>query len=283
VDRREQPVGHHLEPRRSIGKIFTSGDANAGNDMLDTLSRKAEEFNKWLGSPDGKEKMKQFFSDARELADKLWEIIKNVGETLKNLDTDQAREDFLTIVEGAKKMAEAIKTLSRAVEVLGKTLFPVKTLIDAIAGGGSSKSKSSSTPSLDTKFPASDSWSKLTGGGPSQADEKEQQRRLDAMAAAVEKSQERVRAAFRQTERDTQNSTPGPKAEWYEQSKAAITSWSEHFGGVSSKTSTSMVETIGTWTQDTLAKMTEWSSTGGRRLPSGSLARRPRRAAGRVA
>ena len=54
--------------------------------MLDTLSRKAEEFNKWLGSPDGKEKMKQFFSDARELADKLWEIIKNVGETLKNLD-----------------------------------------------------------------------------------------------------------------------------------------------------------------------------------------------------
>jgi hypothetical protein len=278
----------------AIGKIFTSGDANAGNDMLDTLSRKAEEFNKWLGSPDGKEKMKQFFSDARELADKLWEIIKNVGETLKNLDTDQAREDFLTIVEGAKKMAEAIKTLSRAVEVLGKTLFPVKTLIDAIAGGGSSKSKSSSTPSLDTKFPASDSWSKLTGGGPSQADEKEQQRRLDAMAAAVEKSQERVRAAFRQTERDTQNSTPGPKAEWYEQSKAAITSWSEHFGGVSSKTSTSMVETIGTWTQDTLAKIdrvvqhwwaegcrvVHWRGDRGERReesPEGDLRRHPHR------
>ena len=250
----------------AIGKIFTSGDANAGNDMLDTLSRKAEEFNKWLGSPDGKEKMKQFFSDARELADKLWEIIKNVGGTLKNLDTDQAREDFLAIVEGAKKMAEAIKTLSRAVEVLGKILFPVKTLIDAIVGGGSSKSKSSSTPSLDTKFPASDSWSKLTGGGLSQADEKEQQRRLDAMAAAVEKSQERVRAAFRQTERDTQNSTPGPKADWYEKSKADITAWSEHFGGVSSKTSTSMVETIGSWTQDTLGKIGEWASTGGQKV-----------------
>ena len=249
----------------AIGKIFTSGDANAGNDMLDTLSRKAEEFNKWLGSPDGKEKMKQFFSDARELADKLWEIIKNVGETLENLDTDKARSDFLTIVEGAKKMAEAIKTLSRAVEVLTKVMLPAKTLIDAIVGGGSSK-KSSSTPSLDTKFPASDSWSKLTGGGPSQADEKEQQRRLDAMASAVEKSQERVRAAFRQTERDTQNSTPGPKAEWYEQSKANITSWSEHFGGMSSKTSTSMVETIGTWTQDTLAKMGEWSSTSGQKV-----------------
>ena len=249
----------------AIGKIFTSGDANAGNDMLDTLSRKAEEFNKWLGSPDGKEKMKQFFSDARELADKLWEIIKNVGETLENLDTDKARSDFLTIVEGAKKMAEAITALSRAVDVLMKVMLPAKTLIDAIVGGGSSK-KSSSTPSLDTKFPASDSWSKLTGGGPSQADEKEQQRRLDAMASAVEKSQERVRAAFRQTERDTQNSTPGPKAEWYEQSKANITSWSEHFGGMSSKTSTSMVETIGTWTQDTLAKMGEWSSTSGQKV-----------------
>ena len=88
------------------------------------------------GSPDGKEKMKQFFSDARELADKLWEIIKNVGETLKNLDTDKARSDFLTIVEGAKKMAEAITALSRAVDVLMKVMLPAKTLIDAIVGVG---------------------------------------------------------------------------------------------------------------------------------------------------
>lgn len=110
----------------SLGKVFFSGTEGAGQSFLTYLADVTTRFREWLDTPEGQEAMKTFWADVRDVMLTVKDILEDLGDTIDNLDTEQARQDFETFMGAASSVAGAIEWMSRGLSAAG-TLF--KTII----------------------------------------------------------------------------------------------------------------------------------------------------------
>ena len=101
-----------------LGSLFTSSDKYAGEGILAYLERITGEFRTWLSEPAGREAVKKFFEDSREAARKVKEIIEEIGLSIKNLDTAEARQNFQDILTIVMAIASAIRVAAGAARLL---------------------------------------------------------------------------------------------------------------------------------------------------------------------
>lgn len=101
-----------------LGSLFTSSDKYTGEGILAYLERITGEFRTWLSEPAGREAVKKFFEDSREAARKVKEIIEEIGLSIKNLDTAEARQNFQDILTIVMAIASAIRVAAGAARLL---------------------------------------------------------------------------------------------------------------------------------------------------------------------
>lgn len=101
-----------------LGSLFTSSDKYAGEGILAYLERITGEFRTWLAEPAGREAVKKFFEDSREAARKVKEIIEEIGKSIDNLDTAEARQSFQDILTIVMAIASAIRVAAGAARLL---------------------------------------------------------------------------------------------------------------------------------------------------------------------
>jgi hypothetical protein len=139
-------------------------------DVTDDIERVTGEFEKWVNSAEGQSAIKDFFDDAREAADALWGILKNVGDILgdffeegndtgqkfldkleeitdqfaKWLDTPEGREElqewFQTAEDLASKVYDVLTELQKAFDELNtptnrRMFLSVLTAVENILKG----------------------------------------------------------------------------------------------------------------------------------------------------
>lgn len=126
-----------------LGSLFTSSDKYAGEGILAYLERITGEFRTWLSEPAGREAVKKFFEDSREVARKVKEIIEEIGRSIDNLDTDRARDDFKAILEVVRLIAGGIRIVAGILGAIGSS--PGLVALIRVVDWLSSKSK----PSVD--------------------------------------------------------------------------------------------------------------------------------------
>lgn len=102
----------------AIGKVFSAGTEGAGQDFLTYLADVTERFNTWLGTEEGKEAMTTFFSDVRDVMITVRDILGELGTSLANMDTEQARDNFQTFMDAVSSVAGAIEWATRAMDAI---------------------------------------------------------------------------------------------------------------------------------------------------------------------
>lgn len=116
-----------------LGSIFNMGTDSAGQGFLSHLESITAEFAAWLDTDGGRDAVTEWFEDAAEFGEKLWEIIGDIGDTFDALDTQSARDNlqkFLSIVEDLVEKTEDVAnffgTLERGFEawLTGSTQRP---------------------------------------------------------------------------------------------------------------------------------------------------------------
>ncbi|MET0711943.1 MAG: hypothetical protein ABWZ30_05515 [Jiangellaceae bacterium] len=85
-----------------IGTVFSSGK-DTGDDFLTSIADGLKTFNDQLNSPEGQEKLKDFFQQAKDLASGLMDVLGKVASGIENLNTpeaEQALNNLINIVNG---------------------------------------------------------------------------------------------------------------------------------------------------------------------------------------
>ena len=76
-----------------LGNIFGQGK-ETGDDFLSSLQDITQEFVNWTNDEEGRQQISDWFDDAKEVAGKLWDVLKQIGETFDDWDTSDTRKDF---------------------------------------------------------------------------------------------------------------------------------------------------------------------------------------------
>jgi hypothetical protein len=104
---------------RAIGSLLTQGSDAGGAGFLDWLSTKAQELREFLDSPQGQNKLSEWFADAKTFGTQLFETLGSVKDTLVALDTPANRAFATNLVTALGKVTEAIGILTPAFQVAG--------------------------------------------------------------------------------------------------------------------------------------------------------------------
>lgn len=78
----------------------------AGNDMLLSITKLVDKFTEWAGTTEGKNQIAEWMEFAKEVAGKLWEIVKEVGIQFERLDTPENRAFLLTTLDTVKMLVQ---------------------------------------------------------------------------------------------------------------------------------------------------------------------------------
>lgn len=106
----------------AIGKVFTSGTEGAGQDFLGWLERVTEKFDIWLSSVEGKTAMQTFWQDVRDTMVTVKDIFGEISKALAEMDTEQARADFVTFLGAVQDVASALETVANALTTIRENL-----------------------------------------------------------------------------------------------------------------------------------------------------------------
>jgi hypothetical protein len=108
-----------------IGSLFTTGTEGPGQDFLTYLEDITEKFQKFLDSPEGKEKVKNFFKDVGDFMKDAKGILEGLAKTFDELDTQEGRDAL-------KSIGDAIVTLADGTATLTGWLTKINFFLDAI-------------------------------------------------------------------------------------------------------------------------------------------------------
>jgi len=93
-----------------IGEIFGAGE-DTGKGFLDNLRDMTDQWAKFLGTKEGQAALKQWFSDAKDLASSLKNVISELVDFLDQLDTPENRKTFSNMVGWIKGVIQALEWL----------------------------------------------------------------------------------------------------------------------------------------------------------------------------
>lgn len=108
-----------------LGDIFALGD-ESGQSGLDWLIQKLQELSEWVNSPEGRAELLQWFEDAKRLGGELSEALGDLADWFDEMDTEQAREAFIRLVEG-------VQMFLNIMGMIGTFIGPVVNIIMALA------------------------------------------------------------------------------------------------------------------------------------------------------
>lgn len=129
---------------KEIGKIIWSvfeGGQDTGDSLLDSMLAKLTEIREFLQSPEGKQKMKDWFADAKGIAEDLGKVASAVGEIIVAFNSPGARDNAKALMDaivGMANIASKIFGLANDIDRITKAVFNSR-----------SKPKPQSVPSLN--------------------------------------------------------------------------------------------------------------------------------------
>lgn len=109
----------------------------AGNDMLVSITKLVDKFTEWAGTTEGQNKIAEWMEFAKEVAGKLWEIVKEVGIQFERLDTPENRAFLLITLDTVKTLVQWLGNLIALSQEVQWTL--AKTALEAGAAWGAVK------------------------------------------------------------------------------------------------------------------------------------------------
>jgi hypothetical protein len=114
-----------------LGTFFDEGDKGAGSSLFDDMLAKVQQFVDYLKTPEGKNAVADFFSNAKDTAEALGRGISTIAVALGTIDWKEAGETANTILTG---ISDAIALILLA---LGYWKFQIDLVGSAFSGIGS--------------------------------------------------------------------------------------------------------------------------------------------------
>lgn len=118
----------------SVGKALVGlfeAAGPAGNDLLRSITGLVDKFTVWVTSAEGKNQIAEWMEFGREVAVKLWDIIVQVGDELKRLDTPQNRKWALSLLNLIRGIVHGVGTF---IEIAGKLAAAYETINQSVVG-----------------------------------------------------------------------------------------------------------------------------------------------------
>lgn len=117
-----------------LGALFTAAnEANLKEDsLINQVIAKLNEWTEWLNDPANKAAVDEFFENAKEVAIAVWEAIKEIGQSLNDLDTPENRAALDTIISLIGDIGVAIQVLAVLADVLLQPFNLLKGIVKQI-------------------------------------------------------------------------------------------------------------------------------------------------------
>ena len=119
----------------ALQALLSAGNAVVGKTFLGWLEEKTRALKDFLNSPEGQNKLADWFHEAQKFGNLLWGALEKVGSALASLDTAANREIASKLVIGFGRLFDIIQQLGPMFEVTGKILGFVFAGISKILGG----------------------------------------------------------------------------------------------------------------------------------------------------
>lgn len=105
-----------------LGSIFSMGQDHAGGSWIEGLAASLDSFNERLKDEEGRKGFVQWFQDAKEFGDELWEILKDIGSFFRELDTEQARDDVMAFFGAIESLTDNLSDLAEIMDDTSRAL-----------------------------------------------------------------------------------------------------------------------------------------------------------------
>lgn len=101
-----------------LDTVFFSATEGAGGTFLEWLSDTTERFDAWLKSAEGQTALHGFFEDVERFMGDTKDLIWQIGDAWDALDTEEAREDLVAVMDALTGIAGAVETLGGVFEFI---------------------------------------------------------------------------------------------------------------------------------------------------------------------
>jgi hypothetical protein len=106
---------------KAIGEVFSAGESS-GQGFLTWLQDVTGKLAAFLKSPEGQNKLKQWFEDAVTFGKQLMEAVGKIGTALGKLDTEQNRAFATNLITAIGGIVEAVGKMGPAFEATGRAI-----------------------------------------------------------------------------------------------------------------------------------------------------------------
>lgn len=127
-------------------RIFWTEGNEYGQRMIDNLAGIVDEFNEWIGSKAGRDRLKKWFEDAQIIIGEVGDVLRRAGELIDALDSPVNRAGLLLILNMFQNIIAIIKQLVDWVNNVttkitgigqkgGRSLAQVQRALDKVSHG----------------------------------------------------------------------------------------------------------------------------------------------------
>lgn len=123
-----------------IGTVFLAGADETGTGWIQGWADAIRDFNEYLQSPEGKDALSRWFSDAKEFGEDIGAVIADVVRLFAALDSPEGRKTATEVAGAFKTMADTAVDIANLADDVGRIIdtltnfVPGKALFDLFTG-----------------------------------------------------------------------------------------------------------------------------------------------------
>jgi hypothetical protein len=112
-----------------IGKVFMSGNDNAGDFFLSGIQTKLNELSTFLSTEAGKKKLDEWFRDAKQIGKDVGSIAVSIGNIIRELNSPEGRASAKGYMDTFKSIADAAEAVAGVADSVGDIVDAFNTPI----------------------------------------------------------------------------------------------------------------------------------------------------------